>query len=76
MYAGLLKQLITSSFLNLCRSRVAKINNKIKMTLQLLRKQFIIKKVKQLQAEQSCSQTKMLNFVVPLVSYLLQNLTL
>ena len=27
-YAGLIKQLITSSFLNLCRSRIAKINNK------------------------------------------------
>lgn len=40
------------------------------MTLQLLRKQFTIKKVKQLQAEQSCSQTKALISVILLMSYL------
>lgn len=45
------------------------------MTLQLSKKQLTIMKVKQLPAEQSCSQIKTLNFVIPLVNYLLENLT-
>ena len=48
MCADLVKQLVIPSFFNLCRSSIAKINNKIKVTLQVLRKQFTIKKAKQL----------------------------